>query len=880
MPVTGQVFRVSYHLAPNGELLLDVFGRSTDGQRIARSIRGVRPYFYVGADEERTARALQEIISVEPGPKDGRGAPTLRCYTRYPFDVPKARTRFRRHYEADIFFDTRARIDHGLRYVTLPDIDPVPLSQVTVPERPSVVPRRLYLDIETSDLYGFSRPEDPTAPVLSVAFYDSYAKLYGIIYAGPAVDESAVRAVLPRPIEEKMRFFPVATEPDVLAAFGEILGKVEPDVVSAWNLYGFDAPYLAGRSKRLLEGFTSAEVARVYEAFDIDREGYHGVYRHRGRYALADALAIRRKRKPKQGSYALRVVATELLGFGKVDRPGSVAELLRTDPARFVAYNLFDVHLLRLIDERTGLLPYFLRIAELAEVDSLDFLHNSRLWDGLLLREARLGGIVEMALDSKDFAPKGQREGRAAEVFDTRLGIHPAVVALDFSGEYPGIIRTFNISPETRNPPAGIPAYELPSGGRYRKEPAGLIPRALARVAFLRAEAKATIKKSVPGSPERIEAEDLADALKYIVNSAAGIMGSEHWRMASVEMFEDVTQTARLQLRWNRTRLTDPEWLTSALADGIGGRFTGEVVLGDTDSNYVRLYRDGRPLDPEADFDLLVRIAQRLRDALNATYAEFVGQYGATENLTSVDLEGIFGHLRVLPLAHSETESAKKRYYGDYVWRDGFDLRSQPVDSPGRLKISGLEAKRWNNAPITKEVQTRIIALVLANRPVREIYEYVDGLETEVLAGRRDEALPIPAKMGREMSEYARTYSFGDAAGSEEYVATKDGKRRKKPSAPPWLKAIRAYADLTGKVVVAGDEFRWFFVTSASGPSGDAGGARSLAIPYTQTLDEARAKGLRFDLDRRAMFDKTVHEPAVAVEPRLAETTASLEDEW
>jgi DNA polymerase elongation subunit (family B) len=868
MPQTGAIYRISYHLSPGGELILDIYGRDTEGKRIARELTGTKPHFYGPAEEEALAKTIPDVVAISPGPPDSKGRPTIRIDAKYPFKVPELRRRFRRHYEADIFFDTRCRIDHNLRWVTVPDITQMPVSMVSSPaSRPAVNPRKLYLDIETSDLYGFAKPEEPTNPVLSVAFYDSYKKSYGIVYTGPEVEEEKVRAAFPAPISEALTFFPAPKEVDTVAAFGEVLKTIEPDVVAGWNGYDYDYPYLSGRALRLLEAVRSPDIAHVYESFDIDRPNYHGVQRHRGRYALADPLVIRRKRKPNQSSYALNSVAMELLGFGKVDRPEGVSELHRTDLERFVAYNIFDVHLLRLIDEKLGLIPYFLRILERTEVDGMDYLYNSRQWDGLLLREARISGPIEMVLDSKDFAPRTQREGRAAEVFPTVTGIFDWVVALDLSGEYPGVIRTYNISPETRNPPSGVEVLELPTGGRYRESPPGLIPRALGRISVDRAEAKAKAKASTPGSAERKEFEDLADALKYVNNSAAGIMGSQNWRMADVEMFEDVTGIARLQLRWNKAHLEDPKWLGEVL--GASG-YSGQVILGDTDSCYVRILKDGNLID---DYETMVAIAIQLRDALNASYAEFVAKNGgATTNYTSVDLEGIFGRFRTLPRAHSD-DPAKKRYYGTFVWRDGFDLRGLPVDDPGRLKMSGIEVKRWNNAKVTKDTQRALLVSVLERKPKEGRIEYLDSTRVKVLEGRLDDDLPIPVKLGKELVEYRRSYSFDDA--SDE---TKGGK--KKPRAPPWLRAMVNYSVRTGKALQKNSEFRWFY-TLAVGEGEDRDTTmKTFAIPYSLTLEEARSRGLRFELDRPSMYEKAVSEPAMLVCPELGEQTANLEEEW
>src|SRR5208283_3919202 len=669
----GIVFRNAYTVR-NGQLLLHVLGRDTNGERIDRFLTGTEPYFYGPDEEAHTAVGMTEVVRVEPGPPCTNGRAMSKVVLKYPYDVPEVRKRFSFHAEADILFSTRTRIDHRLSYAKFPpSLRTLPVSRVEpLDKAPDVKPRSLYLDIEVNDMAArFATPADAFAEVISIAIKDNYTNQYGVIYTGPSVDVAKIVAELPAPLGAPIKIYPAKNEHDLLGMFGMLMRSIDPDIIEAWNGSEYDFPYIAARAKRfnLLEP-DNDDFQEVVWTFDQENER-----RSKSRHALLDPMAVMKKQELAQGDHSLQGVGIAKLGIGKVERMGSVAELMRTNLPRGLAYNIWDVRLMSGIDEKERLTDYFIGIAMTMGVEIDDCYYNSRVVDGALLQEARrtTNGQPYICLPSKQFAPKSIRKGRAAEVFNTTPGLYAWVAALDLSQEYPSIMLTYNISPETKVPDA-IPGktFDLPTGGHYLKEPDGLMRRALHRFREMRQEAKREVARHPVGSPAREKADTISKAIKFVVNSCAGVFDDEYWRLADVNIFEDITGTSRAQLRWNRDHIEDSQWLTTTVA-GSRCPMTGKVVMGDTDSCYFTLHT-GSSQQPMSPITGLYPAVERIQKALNGSYTEFHAQYGVTgPHYTAVALEGVFERLKTLPLAGSDV-GARKLYYGLYANKEGVDV--------------------------------------------------------------------------------------------------------------------------------------------------------------------------------------------------------------
>ncbi len=509
--------KLSYETG-TGQTMVRMSGREDNGAKVNVLVSGCPSYFYVDEQYADRYKGVPEVVSVMPGPKNVSGGKTVRIQTRFPYDVAKIRGLVPESHEADIVFVNRVRADHQLSYVSIPDGDgPFHISQVkAIPPFPATF-RVIDFDIETDGAdIGELDPEHPTGHVEAISFYDSGRNRYGIVYHGPEVPVEDVLKHVPRPLGAPLTLYSLSGEHDVLGAFGELLGKVQPDLVSAFNGYSFDDPYLAGRAKECMANDPENEdLQLLYDCFDEDRARAHG------RFARMDTRQTFIKQEMRTKDTSLESVATELLGYGKVSRPSTIAELQKTNPALWLAYSVFDTHLTRMIREKREMVGYVTKIAFLAAVEVQDILHNSRIVDGTLLQEARNNEChqPEIVLPSKGEKPPKEETARAALVFDPVGGIHEAVPSVDLAQTYPCIMRTLNISPETFVPnPIPGETNDVHGIGSFRKVPEGLIPRALRRMMTLRYAAKARVASLAPGSPEAKDAETLSQSTKYILN--------------------------------------------------------------------------------------------------------------------------------------------------------------------------------------------------------------------------------------------------------------------------------------------------------------------------------------------------------------------------
>jgi DNA polymerase, archaea type len=846
--IDAVIYKISYSVRDN-QLIVRLMGRDTHGNRVDRYVNGIRPYFYVPVEEAlgpKGGKTMSEVIGLESGPPSTDGREMTRIYTRYPFDIATVKERFTFHCEADIIFANRVRIDHHLSYVRLPEGDDVVhISRIQpLDTAPSVTPRICYVDIETDDANGYAEPSNPTNQITAVSIYDSGKNAYACIYTGHEIDLDLVMAKVPKPLLGTLRLFPVKNEHDLIGALGLLLKKAAPDIVAAWNGQDYDFPYLAGRAKQLwAREPENDDIGLVYNSFHEELRRTHGSF------VVVDPMRIYMKQELAQRAHSLQAVAMDILGYGKLQRESSVSELRRKDFAKFIAYNVFDSHLMRMLDLHPdgSLIPYFIGIAMVNGVELDDCYFNSRVVDGALLIEARRSGYPTICLPSKQFAPRRIQKGRAAQVFPTTPGMFSNIVALDLKTEYPAVMMTLNMSPETRRLHA-IPGetFDLPTGGHYLKNQDGLVKRCLLKFREVRDAAKAEAKKHPMGSAERDKAETISKAIKFVVNSFAGVFDDPYWRLANVETFEDITGISRLQLNWNKNHLEDSKWLT----DVLGYPARGKVIMGDTDSCYLEVSRlRGTPPDvqytPLGTNDEAVLAANLIRDALNATYEEFMAQFGpGATNYTEVDIEGVFGKIRTLPLGGSDI-GAKKRYVGLYDYYGGKDVRDLPFEA--RKKISGIEVKRFNVAPITKEIQLGVIERYLTGRS-KEIRPFVENIKKQVYAGLRDDDLLIPAKMSDSDKDLQ------------------------------WNRAIRNGSEALGIPARPGDPWRWAFVSSVRKES--ERGYREFAIPFLSTLKEIEEDGWRVTPNRELMYNKTVRDPLSLVYPEWAGTTASLEERY
>ncbi|MGE0803123.1 MAG: DNA-directed DNA polymerase [Lautropia sp.] len=745
MALRGFILQASYRIAVDrGERIpiVHLHGRLEDGSTFLVRDDRPRPQFYLRAADVGRARAVR---MPEPVPVDRRtfaGEPVCRIELPVPGDVPPIRDRLHAigidTFEADVRFAVRYLIERGIQGGCEIEggarpgegVDHVFDNPLVRPAGVMIAPQVLSFDIET----------DPKAERLLAI------SLYANDRAG-RVDEALIDEVLivdgtDRPMPPNARR--CATEFDALQRFCERVRKLDPDVLTGWNIIDFDLTTLQRIAVRVRHPF---ELGRGPGATRLRKaEGYFGSGQAGipGRLVL-DGIDLLRGAFVRMDDYSLDAVARQVLGEGKAvkgdvrDRASEIVHNYRHDLPAFARYARTDARLaleivqrLNLVDlafarsRLTGMTPD--RVA--ASIASVDFLYLSEL-------EKRR--IVAPTVRSDDARVHVAQQG--GHVLEPVTGLHRNVWVFDFTSLYPSLIRTFNIDPLSyvAEPQPRQELIRLP-GGAFERAPA-ILPRLLDEL-FPRREAA---KRAGDGVA--------SNAIKILMNSFYGVLGTPACRFFNPALANAITGTGRELLLWSK------RWFESA----------GFVVLyGDTDSLFVC---SGSDDSAAAEVQ-----GRALAVALNADLARFVAERWQVPSRLELKFEKLYTRL-FLPPARRSTRGASKRYAGlrsasaaastgagagegagtGIGTGTGNGSGSAPASGgtdAGAVEFVGLEVVRRDWTALAKQVQRELYRRLFADQPVDA---YLADVVRQVRSGALDDLLVYRKGLRKDAEEYTAT---------------------------------------------------------------------------------------------------------------------------
>jgi len=611
-PIELFVVGGTYQAADDGPIV-ELFGRTRDGTSLVARYYGFLPYFElteVSDDVRARLKADPEVVRTEDRTLwvDGRDRPVLRVTLRKPWIVPQYRETYRRKGDessvlaCDIPFVHRFLYDKGLGLCVRFD------AEDETPELRDRYATKEVVRVVVSPGNDI-RPAEPFRPSLRILSFDienairarTIFTICGVVDGGPS--------------ERRTFRISAPTERAILEEFVRIVEAEDPDVITGYNIGGYDLPLLVERAEKL--GVVPFPLGRERTP---PKEMGDRLWRIAGR-VVADAWWFaRRDLKPKQES--LQFVARTLLNDTKldVDRRNIEAEWAK-DPQRVMEYCEHDADLalrillrLRSLDRGTALAT----VAHLPLDEGLNG-RTSQYIDAMLIPRADARGVG---------VPPNHRTGRDAPieggyVHSIRAGIHPWVVVLDFKSMYPSIIIARNLCFTTLSPtgttvsPDGSARFVTPDVRR------GLIPEILTELLADRDRFRRDGRAAT--SPELAEYYDgLQNAVKILMNSFYGVLASSFYRFTNKDIGAAITAFAR-------------EEITSIIHDLETDHF--EVVYSDTDSVFVRSPQPS--LSGATEF--------------GAGLAKRFSRQGVTFEFQSV-YETFFSH------------GAKKRYVGRMVW--------------------------------------------------------------------------------------------------------------------------------------------------------------------------------------------------------------------
>ncbi len=264
-----------------------------------------------------------------------------------------------------------------------------------------------------------------------------------------------------------------------------------------------------------------------------------------------------------------------------------------------------------------------------------------------------------------------------AFVLEPKRGLHENVACLDFASMYPSIMIAFNISPDTLG--CVEDCYVAPEvGHRFRKKPDGFFKRILKTLIQRRREIKKEMKAYDYESPEYKLLDIEQQTLKVLTNSFYGYMG---WNAARWYC----RQCAEATTAWGRHFIKR----SAKIAEEMGF----EVLYGDTDSIFVT--------KPGLGIEKLKGEVEKLIERLS------------NELPIQIEVDEYYSAIFFVE---------KKRYAG--------------LSVDGRLIVKGLEVRRGDWCELAKNVQKRVIEIILKERNPSKAADYVKRVIEDIKSGK------------------------------------------------------------------------------------------------------------------------------------------------
>ena len=618
--------------------VIQLFGRTREGKSIAIEYSGFKPYFFVVAPPQALRGAFardKQVVSFEDVTLEveGRPTPCARVTLRQPWKTPEYREKARKFgstpLEADIPFQHRFIYDMDLG------------AAVRVVGTPADPAGRY-----TTELFVVAErfePCDPFRPALRILSFDIENSIRDghIFCIGVAYREDG---------EIKTRIL-TGNEKEIIERFVKLIWELDPDIISGYNIDGYDLPVLVERSAK--HGMQRLQLARDHSSFFHLGERF---WRLDGRILTDVWWAVRAEMRPKQET--LDYVAKHLLGVGKHElQRRKIDEEWEADRDKVIRYCINDAELSLKILERVRRIEKTLDLAAVSKLPLEDVLHGrtSNLIDSILIRAADRAHVAVPMMKMRGGRVE-QIEG--GYVHSLQPGLYEWVISLDFRAMYPSLIIENNICFTTVSPNGTIAS---PTGAKFLAADVkkGLLPVILANLMKDRQEVRTRMKAETDPQMKEFY-EGLQAAIKILMNAFYGVLASSFYRFNDPKVGASITAFARDRIK------------------GIIGELEAEqvkVVYADTDSVFFQSPSPG----PEESLAYARKTAERF-----------------SRGRISMEVDKIYETL----FSHGR----KKRYAGKVAW---------PEEMRNEMVVRGYEIRRTDAFDLQSEAQGRVFEKIL-----------------------------------------------------------------------------------------------------------------------------------------------------------------------
>ena len=638
------------------------------------------------------------------------------------------------------------------------------------------------LDIECESEKGFPDIENPQERINVITIKDFRQDLYHVFTFMDGEKYHEDNYYKPA---ANVKHYHSESEEDMLLEFIKVWRKIDPDVVTGWNVRLFDIPYIYNRIVNVLGeeyakklsvwGIVQKEVVTVkkkdhnsYNIFGVSILDYYMLY-------------IKNISEPRE-NYKLGYIAEVELGQTKLDWQSKyerMKDFYTQNFQMFVEYNIQDVHLPDLLEAKLKLIEQTLSVSYLAKCNYTDVMAQVRTWDTLIYNWLYQEGVIVPPKEHKSKTEKFE----GAFVKEPIPGKYNWVVSFDVTSLYPSIIRALNIGPETKcngykwafkvedalssnkkfrefAEEAKFSGHTLGiNGARYWKDQQSFFSKMVETLFTNRKKYQGEMKgykkelETCVDPARQTELKNLISkfdikqkATKIMMNSLYGAFGSEFFRFYDLDNAEAVTLTGQFIIQFIERGLN--KFLNQLFkTDGVD-----YIIAGDTDSVYVNLeplvshvYPDWAKMEPAKVTRFLDKVCkEKIEKLIEDMFADITqnfinGVWIPEKPILSMKREvianpGIWTAKKhyVLKVLNSEGDNffecmdCHNKFSGPSEMVPCNKCKSTNVRRSFKLKIMGMEMVKSSMPKITRDAMKKAVEIILDGTQ-EQLVQFVDS---------------------------------------------------------------------------------------------------------------------------------------------------------
>ncbi len=766
--VTFYPLDVTYKIEKN-KAVVYLFGRTTDNKQICVVDENFEPYFYVipkkgnGVEEKLKKikvdkdNEIAEVARIEKVQKRflGRDVDALKVIVKLPRDVPVIREVIKDWEilesvnEYDIRYKKRYLIDKGI----------TPLMGVEASGE--FVKYRSRVPVFKADRIeqkGETSLDEPRVLAFDIETYALNGKniepeknpILMVSFYG----ERFKKVVTWKRFKTELEYVEfVKSEAELIERFKEIINEYKPDIITGYFSDGFDIPYIR----------TRADKYKIKMDVGLD---FSELRVRKGRTTSSDITGVNHLDMFKfikkivgptldTSQMNLNSVAAELIGEKKIevdlDDLSEAWDKNHQALEKFCKYNLHDSFLTYKLAEK--MMPNIIEMVKIVGmiIPELARMGYSQLVESYILKQAmRFNEIAPELPHHSELRKRQMHSYKGGFVYEPRPGLYKGVMVFDYRSLYPTIIGSHNIDPGTFGCECcrGKKTAPVDEGRKYwfctKKK--GFLPSLIEDLITRRMRIKEIVKKK--GSALM---EARSQSLKLLANAFYGYLGFPMARWYSIESARSTAAYGRFYIH---------KVIDGAEKEGF------KVVYSDTDSVFLTL--GGK--DKKDVFKFQEKINSELPGLMELEYEGFYPS-------------GLFVSAKIGKFG------AKKKY--------------ALLSEDGNLKIRGFEMVRRNWSSIAKDVQEKVLGIILKeNNPekalkfvkkiISDLRENKIGLKEVVIHTRLQKELGAYDAVGPHVAIAEKMKKKGIDVGpgsTIQFIITKEGKRiRDKARLPSEIK--------------------------------------------------------------------------------------------